>query len=108
MDPHRRLTLTRTEVVKFRISPKTKRAVEQAAIDANLTVSGLMRGLIVQAVDGRTVDGRVREDMLTVRAASSTLLELLDQDEAGFDRSRAGSLARILHTLAMRHLGPTP
>ena len=100
--------MTRSELIKFRTTPRMKNALSAAARRANMTTSDLLRGLSGQVVDGRSADAGVRADMAAVRTLANRILAWADRascDEE-HDLGLLKKLASQLHDTAARHLGP--
>ena len=101
--------MARTEVVKVRVSPRTKGKLIQIAERSQTTVSHVIRDLIGRVAISRLDDHSVRQDMATVRQLANTVLSIADAEAPACGPSSAVLLAeagRRLRDLAARHLGP--
>lgn len=99
--------LTRSEVVKFRVTPRLKALLNSVADRSEISLSDLLRGVAGHVVEGKRLDATVRADMLTVRLAANAVLSWAEN--AGLDANHVRELVdageRLRH-VAARHLKP--
>ena len=97
--------MTRSELIKFRVTPTVKASLARLADKKDTTVSALLRDQTLRLMDGPTPDPKIRKDLATVRQLANMLL-----DEAGsvgqVNARRVADLAIQLRTISGRHLTP--
>lgn len=98
--------MARTEFIRARVSPKTKRTLVAIADRSQTTVSHVIRDLIAR-VQGGGFDGSiVRQDMATVRQLANTVLAIAENARHDFGSAdRLTDAGRRLREVASRHLG---
>lgn len=111
VDPQEKVEakMTRSQIIKCRISERQKKALQIAAKRAGLTLSDMLRSGAIIVSGGRTTDGVMRREMAHVRQAANAFLAITDGrplDPTSIEETR--KVASNLHALASRHLGPRP
>lgn len=97
----------RSEIIKCRITPPLKLAVDEAATRAGATTSDVLRRAIAQVVAGQSLDATVRADMLTVRLIANAVLSWAETSGCGDEEVRELLHAgERLRAVAARHLRP--
>lgn len=102
MDPRETPPMTRSELVKFRITPKAKGALLRLADARGTTVSALLREQTARLTMGTPSDPQVRADLATVRQLANAILAGAD---SAFDTAAIVDAATKLRAIATRHLG---
>ena len=99
--------MTRSETIKFRVTPRLKAALTMVAGESDVSLSYLLRGVAGQVVEGHNLDATVRADMLMVRLLANGILAWVD--EAALDQDGTRPLVDAgerLRAVAARHLKP--
>lgn len=100
--------MARTEFIRARVSPKTKKTLVAIASRSHTTVSHVIRDLIARVQNGGDVDGvAVRQDMAIVRQLANTVLAIAETlPDALSSADQLTDAGRRLRETAARHLGP--
>ncbi len=101
--------MTRSELVKVRVTPRAKSALAKRAEEEGTTISDLMRDQMARMTAGGSTNPLVRADLMAVRRLANLVLASLgDSGASVIDAGRIASAAHELRAIAARHLEPTP
>jgi hypothetical protein len=99
--------VTRSEMVKFRVSPRAKAALFRLADRGGTTVSVLLRDQTSRLTTGRTPDPEVRADLARVRQLANLVISIVATSaQENPDCKRLSDAANDMHRIIARHLGP--
>ena len=91
-------------IVKFRISTRTKKALEQAAQSRGVTVSRIMRQAAELAQKGLLVDDQALADFVRVRELANAAIAALEGIAPAEAASKIRAAAAGIHDVAARNL----
>ncbi len=101
--------MTRSELVKFRVTPKAKSLLVRLADANETTVSALLRDQASRLTTGRSTDPLVRADLVAVRQLANLVLASIENVVVTqIETRKVADAAHQMRRIADRHLGPTP
>jgi hypothetical protein len=101
--------MTRSELVKFRVTPKAKSSLVRLAGANKKTVSALLRDQASWLTTGRSTDPLVRADLMAVRQLANVVLASIENVVVTqIEAHKVADAAHQMRRIADRRLGLTP
>jgi hypothetical protein len=98
--------MQQTALIKFRVTPDEKKSFVEAAREADVSVSSLLRRAGRAVISGRVASRSVLVDLVAVRTAANALAVVAADPAADPSHvaNTAKSTADVLREIAARHL----